>query len=75
MLSLQEAQALMEKIKRGEDVFVDDYFGGESITLGFDREKMLFYVRRFDTIVGSYNITEYYPENEFIGYVQKYGDY
>lgn len=68
----QEAYILLEKIRKGDTHSEDDYFGGESLTFGFDIDKNQFYIQRIDTVVGSYNRIDYYTEEVFLEELKKW---
>ena len=37
-----------EKIRNGENHYEDDYFGGESLTFGYEADSQKFYINRID---------------------------
>lgn len=59
-MNREEAKEIVESLKNGNLHYEDDYFGGESLTFGYDKEAGKFYIHRIDTIVGSYNRKDYY---------------
>ncbi len=74
MLSRSEALLVLEEIQKGQTITYDDYFAGECVTLGYNQEKQEFYAQWIDTVVGSYNHTNYYSEADFLPLVIKYGE-
>jgi polyhydroxyalkanoate synthesis regulator protein len=63
-MNKNEIDNTIQSILTGEKYHIDDYFGGEMITIGFDKQVGRFYVQRIDTVVGSYNDTNYCTQAE-----------
>jgi hypothetical protein len=71
-ISLVAAQELLLEIRSGVAWIEDDYYAGESRTFGYDSQKGEFYLQCIDTVVGSYNDTYYFQEDEFVKILQTY---
>jgi hypothetical protein len=63
-MNKNEIDNTIQSMLAGEKHHIDDYFAGEMITIGFDKEVGKFYVQRIDTVVGSYNHTDYHTQAE-----------
>jgi hypothetical protein len=61
-----EIKETMEALLRGETLIHDDFYGGELLTFGYDAQQAQYYVQRIDTVVGSYNVTDYCSEAEIM---------
>ncbi len=71
-ISLVAAQKLLLEIRNGKSLIEDDYYAGECLTFGYDAQKDEFYLQCIDTVVGSYNDTFYFNEEEFLKILQQY---
>jgi hypothetical protein len=72
MPTLSEAQKILKEIRQGKTIIHDDYWQGECVKLGYDKDQQQFYGQFIDTIVGSYNNTFYYTEEEFLPLICRY---
>jgi hypothetical protein len=66
-----EIKETMDSLLRGETFIHDDFYGGELLTFGYDAQKAQYYVQRIDTVVGSYNVTDYHSEAEILMKLKK----
>jgi hypothetical protein len=74
MVTTLKAKTILEEICKGKTIIHDDYWQGECIALGYDKDKQQFYAQFIDTLVGSYNNTFYYSEDEFLSLICRYSE-
>lgn len=68
----KEIDEILDELQAGKKHYIDDYFGGEDLTFGYDTTVGRFYIQRIDTIVGSYNTTTFCTIEEIAEILRRY---
>ena len=71
-MTQHEIDDTLKLLQAGKTHYIDDYFGGEDLTFGYDEAQKQFFVHRIDTIVGSYNTKTYHTIEEITTILSKY---
>lgn len=58
-----EVEKIIKLLDSGEEYFTEDDPKGEYLVFGYDSIQKKYYIRRTDTIAGSYDETKYYTSN------------
>lgn len=59
-MNQEEAEKIIESLLSGNEFVIEDYPKGEMLVFSFNKFQKKFFIRKSDTISGSYDITEEY---------------